>query len=138
MEPVMETKPRCAGCAQKGNPLLSSAAIVASNPGDLVRGVVQVETVRRPVFSLLLARLTRLLFVCCLSAVRYLRQNFANPLYVVLSPRSKLRSAYPLDWWGRNLLSRDVPIDSRIAQPQLACSFTRGIRLHSGYTSYQI
>jgi hypothetical protein len=96
---------------------------------------VQVQTARRPVFSLLLACPARLLLVPCLSAIRYRRQNFASPLYVVRSPRSKLRSANPLDWWSRNLPSRDVPIDSRIAQLQLACSFAcRVCLLHSGYT----
>jgi hypothetical protein len=32
---AMEMKRRSAGCAQKGNPILSIAAIVASNSGDL-------------------------------------------------------------------------------------------------------
>ena len=38
MERAMETKPRWVGCTQGANPILSITAIVASNPGDLVRG----------------------------------------------------------------------------------------------------
>ncbi len=34
MERATETKQRWAGCTQGANPLLSIAAIVASNPGD--------------------------------------------------------------------------------------------------------
>jgi hypothetical protein len=109
MERLTETKPRYAGCAQKGNPLLSSAAIVASNPGDLVRGVVQVETARRPVFSLLLACLARLLLVSCLSAVRYLRQNLANLFDVRIRPGTNLNAANHLSFRRGDFLCRDVP-----------------------------
>jgi len=50
MERGIETKRKWAGCTQKGNPLLSMVAIVASNPGDGGKG-------RRAAFNCAASRL---------------------------------------------------------------------------------
>ena len=52
VERATETTQRSAGCTQGANPILSIAAIVASNSGDLVRGAFGVQAPTRPVFSL--------------------------------------------------------------------------------------
>ena len=43
-ERATETKQRWVGCTHGENPILSIAAIVASNSGDLVRGVFSVDS----------------------------------------------------------------------------------------------
>src|SRR5258706_11819855 len=52
----------------------------------LVRGALVLDTPARPVHSLLVACLLRLLLVPCLPAVRYLRQNLSNPFNVFVFP----------------------------------------------------
>jgi hypothetical protein len=52
MERAAETKQRSVGCTDAVNPILSIAAIVASNSGDLVRGAFGVQAPARPAFLL--------------------------------------------------------------------------------------
>jgi len=47
---AIETKWKCAGCTLTVNPLPFVTAIVASNPGDLVRGASGVQAPTRPAF----------------------------------------------------------------------------------------
>ena len=49
---AMETERKCAGCTLAVNPLLFVTAIVASNPGDLVRGALVLITPARPAISI--------------------------------------------------------------------------------------
>jgi hypothetical protein len=51
-ERATETIQRSVGCTHGANPILSIAAIVASNSGDLVRGAFGVQAPARPAFSL--------------------------------------------------------------------------------------
>src|SRR5580693_4988501 len=52
VERATETIQGSVGCTHGANPILSIAAIVASNSGDLVRGAFGVQAPARPAFSL--------------------------------------------------------------------------------------
>ena len=91
-----------------------------------VRGALVLDTPARPVHSLLLACLARLLLIPRLPAVHYLRQNFANLLDVSLTPHVNVSVAEVDNGCRcRHFLYRKIPSQCGVMQSQplggLAC-----------------
>jgi hypothetical protein len=96
----------------------------------LVRGAFGVPTPARPVHSLLLACLFRLLLMPCLSAIRYFRQNFSYSFDIGTIPRSNFDPADDLGCRCRHFFGCNVSIQRCLANPKFLGSLSRRISAH--------
>ncbi len=89
-----------------------------------------VPTPARPVHSLLLACLFRLLLMPCLSAIRYFRQNFSYSFDIGTIPRSNFDPADDLGCRCRHFFGCNVSIQRCLANPKFLGSLSRRISAH--------
>ena len=72
------------------------------------------------------------LLVSVFPAICDLWQKKPNSFDILIVPKSGLNSAQCHDWRKRNLVIRDVTIQTRVADSKLLCSFTAGVFAHCG------
>ncbi len=93
-------------------------------------GAFGVPTPARPVHSLLIACLFRLLLMPCLSAIRYFRQNFSYSFDIGTIPRSNFDPADDLGCRCRHFFGCNVSIQRCLANPKFLGSLSRRISAH--------